>query len=256
MLLRPSPSDRLWSGFTLIELLIVVSIIAILSVMVTGGWRAFRGVATRASCSNNLRQLSAAVTLYSADHSGCFPPYMERGKNGQRMWFFGNETTPPGTAEGKRNLDRQAGPLYPYIEAVGKIEVCQGFNYSSALWKEKFKGASYGYGYNWWLGGRSGGMPMNVAQLRSASSVILFGDCGQVNTFQKPASAQKPMIEEFYILDERERTAHFRHNGRANMLFVDGHVEVFKPFPGTADTRVKGETVGRITKSGSMEYLK
>lgn len=253
---QSAPSLRSSSGYTLIELMVVIGIIAILSVLVTGGWRMFRAAATGAACTNNLRQLSAAVTLYTGDHSGFFPPYVEYSKDGQRKWYFGNETTPPGTAEGDRDLDRTAGPLYPYIEAVGKIEVCQGFNYANALWKEKFKGASYGYGYNWWLGGRSGGMPMNLAQLKGASTILLFGDCGQVNTFQPPASRTKPMIEEFYIIDEKERTVHFRHNGRANILFIDGHVESFKPYAGTTDTRIKGEIVGRITKRGSLEYIK
>ncbi|CAN5911734.1 hypothetical protein BH11VER1_BH11VER1_14010 [soil metagenome] len=256
MTARPPSFHRSPRAYTLIELLVVVTIIAILAVLVTSGWKMFRGAATSAACTNNLRQLSAAVTLYSEDHNGCFPPYVEIGKNGQRKWYFGNETTPEGTAEGDRDLDRNAGPLYPYIEAVGKIEVCQGFNYGNAVWKPKFKGASYGYGYNWNLGGRFGGMPMNVAQLRSSSSVLLFGDCGQVNTFQKPASKKNPKIEEFYIIDQNEKTVHFRHNGRANILFVDGHVESFKPYPGTVDTRVKGEIVGRITKRGSMEYIK
>lgn len=244
------------NGYTLLELMVVTCIIVILALLVTGGWRSFRAAATKASCSSNLRQLSAAVILYTSDHGGFFPPYVQKGKNGQRTWYFGNETTPPGTPEGDRDLDRTAGPLYPYIQAVGKIEVCQGFNYSNALWKAKFKGASYGYGYNWWLGGRSGGAPMNIAHLSSASSVILFGDCGQVNTFQKPASPENPMIEEFYIIDQNEKTVHFRHNGTANLLFVDGHVEAFKPLVGTVDPRLKSEVVGRITKKGSMQYLR
>lgn len=246
-------------GFTLVELLVVVTIIAILVTITMSGWRAYRGFATGANCSSNLRQLSAAVNMYVSDNNGFFPPYVVNGKGknkGQRTWFFGHESTPAGTAEGDRDLDMTAGPLYPYIQEVGKIEVCQGFNYEGALWKEKFKGASYGYGYNWLLGGRSGGAPMHVSQVRSAAKVILFGDCGQVNTFQQPASPSKPMIEEFYILSETESTAHFRHNGSANMLFVDGHVESFKPYPGTADTRIKGETVGRIAKKGDTTYFK
>jgi prepilin-type processing-associated H-X9-DG protein/prepilin-type N-terminal cleavage/methylation domain-containing protein len=252
----PRSARGLFRGFTLVELLASVTIIAILATLTIFGWKAYRGLATRASCSSNLRQLSAAMNLYTADHNGMFPPYVSYGEEGERTWYFGHESTPAGTGEGDRDLDQTAGPLYPYIQDVGKIEVCQGFNYGAALWKPKFKGASYGYGYNWALGGRSGGNPMHMAQLTSGARVILFGDCAQVNTFQKPASAKKPMLEEFYIINENEKSVHFRHNGRANMLFVDGHVEVFTPFPGTEDRRIPGEIVGRITPRGSPDFLR
>lgn len=241
-------------GFTLVELLVAIAIIAVLSTLGIMGVGTYRKIAQRSVCSTNLRQLSAATNLYLADSNGFFPAYVQNGPNGQRTWFFGNETTPAGMPEGKRRLDREAGPLYPYIQAVGKIEVCPSFDYSAALYKPKFKGASYGYGYNWILGGRFGGNPLHVANIRSSSTVILFGDCGQVNTFQKPATAKKPMLEEFYLINETDSTIHFRHNGKANILFVDGHIEVFSPY-GTPDNRIKGETVGRITKKGSTEYL-
>jgi prepilin-type processing-associated H-X9-DG protein len=239
----------------MLELLVVISLIAVLSTMAFGGAMKLRALSQRTKCTSNLRQLGAAVALYCGDHDGLFPPYQKNNADGSRTWYFGNETTPGGTAEGSRNLDITGGPLYPYIQEVGKIEVCPCFNYASAQWKPKFKGASYGYGYNWLLGGRTTGNPMNMALLSRASNVILFADCSQVNTFQKPASPIKPMLEEFYIINETDRTFHFRHSGKSNVLFVDGHVQAFKPF-GVVDTRIKGEIVGRITKSGSTEMLK
>ncbi|WP_050029309.1 prepilin-type N-terminal cleavage/methylation domain-containing protein [Verrucomicrobium sp. BvORR034] len=244
------------AGFTLLELLVTMIIVAILATLMFVGMQRYRGLASGASCSSNLRQLSAAVNLYVSDNNGMFPAYVSNGANGERTWYFGHESTPAGTSEGNRDLDQSGGPLFPYIQEVGKIEVCQGFNYGNSLWKPKFKGASYGYGYNWILGGRSGGSPMSIAQLKSASKVILFGDCAQINTFQKPATPKKPMLEEFYIINETEKTVHFRHNGRANMLFVDGHVESFSPWPGTEDRRISGEVIGRITKRSSLEYLR
>ena len=242
-------------AFTLIELLVTMVILGILATLTLSGWHSYLSVATRAKCSNNLRQLSSAVALYLGDHNNYFPAYLEYGPNGSRKWYFGNETTPAGTSEGNRNLEISGGPLYPYIQTVGGIEVCQGFDYGSALWKPKFKGASYGYGYNWVLGGCSGGQPMNASQVGGAG-VMLFGDCGQVNTFQKPASPKKPMVEEFYLINETDKTVHFRHNNKANILFVDGHVEVYEPYPGTEDRRVKGELFGRITPVGSTKFLK
>ena len=97
---------------------------------------------------------------------------------------------------------------------------------------------------------------MNAAQLIGGAGIILFGDCAQVNTFQAPASSSNPKLEEFYIINETDKTIHFRHNGKANILFVDGHVESFAPYPGTLDTRIKSESIGRITKRGSTKMLK
>jgi prepilin-type processing-associated H-X9-DG protein len=64
------------------------------------------------------------------------------------------------------------------------------------------------------------------------------------------------MMEEFYLLDSTDKTIHFPHNSHANILFVDGHVESFTPYPGTADTRVPGEVFGRVTPVGSTKMLK
>ena len=242
-------------GFTLVELLISVTLVATLSALSMAGWRAYRGMATRAVCASNLKQLASATNLYCADHNGFFPPYVQKNPGGGRMWFFGLETSSSGSGEGSRDLDRTAGPLYPYIQEVGKIEVCPAFDYNSALWKAKFKGASYGYGYNWLLGGRTTGRPLHSSNLSQGGHVILFADCGQVNTFQAPASPKKPMIEEFYLVNETDKTFHFRHNGRANVVFCDGHVESFIPFPGTIDKRVRNETTGRITPVGSFDML-
>ncbi len=226
-----------------------------MSLLTFGGWKYYRGVATRAVCSNNLRQLGAATSLYCSENGGFFPPYVQSTPQG-RMWYFGLEPTPAGTAEGDRDLDITAGPLYPYIQEVGKIEVCPGFDYSNALWKAKYQGASYGYGYNWLLGGSTNGKILNVSQLTSTSSVILFADCGQVNNFQAPASSSNPMMEEFYLLDQFDKSIHFRHNNHANILFVDGHVEVWAPLKGTEDRRLPGELFGRITPVGSTKMLK
>lgn len=185
--------------------------------------------------------------------------------DGGRRWYFGVEPGfSQGGAEGNRELDSSTGPLYPYLDSVGRVEVCPAFPYGSDYWKPKFKGASYGFGYNQYLSPfvRSApGQPMkptgiSLASIAKPGSVILFGDCAQVNDFQPPASTSKPLLEEFYSIDDTYKTIHFRHGGKANMLFVDGHVQAFFPLKSTLDTRLKGEILGRITPRGSTQYLK
>jgi prepilin-type processing-associated H-X9-DG protein/prepilin-type N-terminal cleavage/methylation domain-containing protein len=236
-------------AFTLAELLVTLGIIAVLAAMMLAGLGRIRSVAQGAHCANSLRQLGAAAHMYLSDHEQRFFAYVQGTPDGT-LWYFGLERNAGSSAEGSRDLDRTKAPLYPYVQTVGGIEVCPSFPYGSALWKPKFKGASWGYGFNTSLSNA------NVLTLDRPSRVILFGDCAQVNNFQPPASAKKPMIEEFYMIEQSFKTIHFRHGGLANLLFVDGHVEAMPLFPGTADTRLPDASVGRVAPVGSMELLR
>ncbi|MEM6911274.1 MAG: prepilin-type N-terminal cleavage/methylation domain-containing protein [Verrucomicrobiota bacterium] len=236
------------NGFTLLEILVVVTLIGVLSGLGAMGFQKVREGARKAECISGLRQLGAATELYKADHGGDYFPYVQYTEEG-RTWFFGFEPRNR-SAEGDRALDRTLGPLFDYLQEVGEVEICPSFRYDAEHFSPKFAGASFGYGYNWWLGGKWRGQPV-VSQFRieDPARTIVFGDCAQV----KPFGGQG--IEEFYIIDEREVTVHFRHNKKANFLFADGHIESFSPYPGTIDSRSQEELIGRITPVGSTKYL-
>jgi len=236
-------------AFTLVELMTVIAILSVLIMLSLSMVKQVQRRAYAASCASNLRQLGVATHLYLSDHQQLFFNYSENTDDG-KLWYFGLEPwSSVGGPEGKRTLDPTKGPLYPYIQSVGGVEICKAFPYDSALWKPKFKGASYGYGYNTFLSGRS------LLTIEQPSQVIIFGDCAEVNNFQAPASPNHPMLEEFYMIENTFTTVHFRHDGLAEMLFVDGHVEALPPEPGTEDARLPSEHVGRISPVGSMKWL-
>lgn len=60
-------------AFTLIELLVVVAIIAILMGMIFPVFAASRESARRTACLSNVRQLAAAIAMYSQDNDQVLP---------------------------------------------------------------------------------------------------------------------------------------------------------------------------------------
>jgi prepilin-type processing-associated H-X9-DG protein len=79
---------------------------------------------------------------------------------------------------------------------------------------------------------------------------VLFADAAQVNDFQAPASSAHPLLEEFYYVDAEEGlgypNGHFRHDRRAQVAFVDGHIASEVAVPDSFDSRLPSQNVGRL----------
>ena len=242
----PARSGR--SAYSLVELLMVVTVIGVLASLVLPTLAKSRKTARRVQCLSNLRQLGLAAQMYWDDHEGWSFRYRTNATPEGDLYWFGWISR---GAEGTRTVDHRQGVLFPYLTGRG-VELCPSLRYESPTFKLKATGAAYGYGYNLELSPKPGRSVLSIRSLPRPSSTVLFADAAQVNDFQAPASTENPLLEEFYYVSPQEPTAHFRHEGKANVVYVDGHVDKLLPVEGSIDSRMPTENVGRLLKSALM----
>lgn len=220
----------------------MIAVIGVLAALLLPALARSKSIARRLQCVGNLRQLGLAAQMYWDDNAGGAFRYRGAATNGGDIYWFGWLAR---GAEGTRAFDATQGALYPYLSGRG-VEVCPVLNYALRSFKLKATGAAYGYGYNLLLSAPAGQPPVNLLRLARPTDTTFLADAAQVNTFQTPASPDNPMLEEFYYICPTEPTAHFRHDGVANVAFCDGHVSTAKPVAGSLDDRLPGAEVGRL----------
>ena len=249
------------NGFTLIELLAVIAIVLVLATVTAGaGWKVYESTSLAVS-ANNIRQLSAGGMNYLADNNFIYWHYRQDKPNGDICWWFGYELVASRyLPEGQRDFDASLGPLSGYIPKGIKPD--PSFALGGNAFKPKYRNGYIGTGYNVLLGGGFLDMAplQNHGQLRDPSKVVVFFTSAQVNTFQSPASAKNPMLEEFYGADDgssgNQASIHFRNNGKAMVSFATGNAGFLDMDQTTRDMRMPKANVGRFAPVGDTTYLK
>ena len=196
-------------------------------------------------CMSNLRQFGLAGQMYWGDNAGKAFPFRGEATDGGDVYWFGWLQR---GGEGERQFDASKGALHQYIGDVG-IQTCPLLDYIHDRFKLKATGAAFGYGYNLHLAGGVSGEPVLMETLTSPSAIAFLADAAQVNTFQAPASKEYPMIEEFYYVNDREKTAHFRHSKMGYVSFCDGSVALKGFAEGSLDERMPDQWIGRLPSS-------
>ncbi|MFQ5429253.1 MAG: prepilin-type N-terminal cleavage/methylation domain-containing protein [Phycisphaerae bacterium] len=235
-------------GFTLLEVISAVAVIALLLGLLVPSMGRAREEGRSALCAATLHNAALATTLYVDDHDGAFWPYYVDlpGEDGGRRWWFGFEPGGPaynGTQDHRR-LDKAAGFLGPYLTGTASDFRCPSFPYGAGRYFPKFSPNAGGYGYNAaalggfdaFAPGAAGPRRMREFAGRTADVFVLADG---IHFDRLDYSSTPPLEQTFneppYIqwrppsffggnVGINGGFGHFRHNGRANVLYLDGHV--------------------------------
>lgn len=243
------------SAFSVIESLAVVVVVAVLATLGLGAYRAGVAAGDRARSASNLKVLILATKLYAVENHGEFPRYREdiRGqeKNGIRWWFGLESWSSTGRGEGQREIDGEGGPLGPYLGSFVSGGPCPGLVHEGRVVPKYKNSRNFGYGYNEILGPdpwqRRAGIrtePWRQNQISQPSQIAVFGTSAQ----RKPGYPP-PTLEEFYLINERERTVHARFGKQALFAFADGHVGSLPLVAGSEDPTLGSIKIGRVARN-------
>lgn len=248
----------------MLEIAVVVAVAAVLVfVMFTAGWKLYEK-SSLAISSNNIRQLTIGAMQYLADHDHHFWPYSSAGytimdtdgntTTGTQWWWGFESTSSQTSGEGNRRFDASKGPLAGYVPA--SLRPDPSFALHGRVFKPKYRNGYLGIGYNTVLAGGIGtkkkpAKPLTDWELSNPAQVVMFATSAQVYPFASP-----PVLEEFYMIDQRETTVHFRHGGMAMVGFANGSAGFLPMDESTRDTRLPDVNVGRFAPVGSFQYLK
>lgn len=210
---------RRCEAFSLVEILIVVFIVGLLVALSLPVYNQAMARAGAAKCTGNLRQIGSGLLLYASD-SGGFPPYV----NSVTRWVDGSDD--PGSFFAGPYLGARArdpGIAPQKASPIKGIFDCPTLTNTNAAWN------GFDYAYNITLTGRRG------PALSSPSRTVLVTEGGNAARV-KAEKSSSPM----YFLSGGSSNPGgtawnytpnpiiYPHNGRANFLFVDGHVGSFQ----------------------------
>jgi len=222
-------------SFTLVELLTVIAIIGVVAALLLTALSRGMGTARRISCVNNVRQLGQAIQQFVGDNH-VYPldtnPDFDKGKylNHYDDWLIALE----------HELGRESSSHEASFHSKG-IWKCPSLQRPA----DYPKGQGYdSYGYNTYgmrggkgdtnsLGiGRQFGMstisapPVSEFEITSPSEMMALGD-GFYGNGEMVYGGLSLLSRSFDLPTEIPITTEpqLRHQGKANMVFCDGHVE-------------------------------
>lgn len=235
-------------ALSLLEVLVSTGVIALLASILLPAMSGAREKGRLTNCIGILHNAGVAATLYLEENEGTFWPYYADLVSPEcgRQWWFGLEPDGPPSNPWQTNrpILKEAGFLSRYLAGAAEDLICPSFPYPDSRYFPKFSPHTTSYGYNLAaLAVSSGTNPSatHTGHIREfvgqTADVFVLADGIHFDRldFSNSPSSDQTLNEPAYIQWQdpaffnsnagvQGGFGHFRHGGRAAVLFIDGHV--------------------------------
>lgn len=223
-------------GFALIEIVVATLIVLVLGALILGTLQKTRARALSSQCQSNLRQIGRAMHLYAVEHNGEIGLLGYYGYANSSVTWLNFLTGSVGS--NYRKISRNSGKIYledasmslcpgeePYLNPLPEQTTTHGYIYG-ALYRQADDPSALNIS-------RDPNNPedspaamtkvVSMSRMEQPSNHLFLADSYALSSLNRSHS-------QIYLIDPNSsgRGVHLRHNGRANGLFADGHVEAME----------------------------